>query len=728
MICYSNMGDKSQDYIYDFNLLASCCCTLMFILMTLMDVWRAWNRKAHWIPGQTLVLSAFTILLLTGSAKSYQNEVEVEALLNTLLGLVICGFMAYLLPGMARSDRWTVWGNLLSLTLTSILLARGRFKVLWGHSDNHKDSGPPPSDIILDYSFFWQVTKGPHRVWFVVSSAIIFLCIAFLILLLSSAVLAGKTIRHTMSHNISRALLCCYKSCGKGRCESPGDHVLKCWIVARVCQPDYVMARSDMTTFAGLLITVCLGILIVDWKLVQFTDYKEKLTQMSKAALVVQFVFVLLVSIVVLIRSLSVIMYYPTLSMRHPKSIPADMKADFHQTSSLTNKSIADVKENLFANLSGQLFRRKRIVDRALEGRVALYPYLIAYHVLLPVGDLLQKFLVSLSHICCFLTEICWFLSESALGLVRRLIMRRTEENVDQLTFSQYAEALSIIKMPGEIAYYLWIANERAFQRTEEHMKRGYEDGRSDSCKELIELIKQKARPTQDEGPPSVAQDVADEKTLSKRSWKLRAVSLIYTMVFFYDGSDSQHHDVTKAIRAYSEAWDFMDLVDSLDEEAKFPSFAADKDFDTIDKIWKKVLKNPTNTEELLKKVKNSFKGINAKESPVERACCIESQEKEGTRNYNMNYRISKAAKQNALESLTAMKSSAEKFHNLQCSLGKIIGECMSPMLDKALVENCNKWAQNGKEDEIYRAAFIAGKAKGVRKRLLNATNDEANE
>jgi hypothetical protein len=34
--------------------------------------------------------STFTIVLLSGSGKSYQNKVEVEVLLNTLLGLVIC--------------------------------------------------------------------------------------------------------------------------------------------------------------------------------------------------------------------------------------------------------------------------------------------------------------------------------------------------------------------------------------------------------------------------------------------------------------------------------------------------------------------------------------------------------------------------------------------------------------------------------------------------------------
>ena len=34
--------------------------------------------------------NTFTIILLSGSGKSYQNKVEVEALLNTLLGLVIC--------------------------------------------------------------------------------------------------------------------------------------------------------------------------------------------------------------------------------------------------------------------------------------------------------------------------------------------------------------------------------------------------------------------------------------------------------------------------------------------------------------------------------------------------------------------------------------------------------------------------------------------------------------
>jgi len=39
--------------------------------------------------------------------------------------------------------------------------------------------------------------------------------------------------------------------------------------------------------------------------------------------------------------------------------------------------------------------------------------------------------------------------------------------------FYKYKEILVIIRMPGEIGYSLWIANESAFKKTEKHMQQG---------------------------------------------------------------------------------------------------------------------------------------------------------------------------------------------------------------------------------------------------------------
>ena len=87
----------------------------------------------------------------------------------------------------------------------------------------------------------------------------------------------------------------------------------------------------------------------------------------------------------------------------------------------------------------------------------------------------------------------------------------------------------------------------------------------------------------------------------------MRAVSSIHFMIYFYDLANC--NVVNDSIKAYSQAWCFMDLVDSLDPEGHLVSLAADKDFDTIESIWKKTLQGSKMSNQLLEeKIKKPFK------------------------------------------------------------------------------------------------------------------------
>jgi hypothetical protein len=59
-----------------------------------------------------------------------------------------------------------------------------------------------------------------------------------------------------------------------------------------------------------------------------------------------------------------------------------------------------------------------------------------------------------------------------------------------------------------------------------------------------------------------------------------------------------------------------------------------------------------------------------------------------------------------------------EKMNYLQRKLAYFFHDCLEKELHKVLIEKCNKWAEEGKDEEIYRAAFIAGKAKGLRDKV----------
>ena len=54
-------------------------------------------------------------------------------------------------------------------------------------------------------------------------------------------------------------------------------------------------------------------------------------------------------------------------------------------------------------------------------------------------------------------------------------------------------------------------------------------------------------------------------------------------------------------------------------------------------------------------------------------------------------------------------------IHDLRCLLANLIAYCIGQELDKAVIENCGRWAKDGKEKEIMNAAFVVGQAKAVR-------------
>jgi len=97
---------------YEFT---SSICALIFVTLLLVDVWKAFGRKATWIPGQALVLSFLTIQFLhfidhlqvtrnssDQDLKDLQWTLLVwEQLVADIRRVMMCVFIAYLLPGIA---------------------------------------------------------------------------------------------------------------------------------------------------------------------------------------------------------------------------------------------------------------------------------------------------------------------------------------------------------------------------------------------------------------------------------------------------------------------------------------------------------------------------------------------------------------------------------------------------------------------------------------------------
>ena len=266
--------------------------------------------------------------------------------------------------------------------------------------------------------------------------------------------------------------------------------------------------------------------------------------------------------------------------------------------------------------------------------------------------------------------------------------------------------------MPGEMAYSLWIVNQWAFEKAENHMKQGIAKGKDDT-QELINILTDKTCSADGDATTSLPLVVNEDLTvdeekyhgdLGKKSRKMRAVSLIYCMIDFYE--DDMNSDVINdSICVYCQAWDFMDFVDSSDPDANLVSLTADKEFDTLQHVWDK--RSKPLLKQKIRPLVQKMKHLSKQGTPPP----LDTHDSEAWMPAVMRYNLYKTWK--AIDS-----NSIRKIYDLRCLLVNDIVHCIQNELDTALIKNCSKWAEDGKEEEIYRATFIAGKAKGLREKV----------
>lgn len=251
-------------------------------------------------------------------------------------------------------------------------------------------------------------------------------------------------------------------------------------------------------------------------------------------------------------------------------------------------------------------------------------------------------------------------------------------------------------------------------------MEQGIKNGGEDSEK-LIKLIKQH---------PELKNEDRNN-SLDGMSWKKRGVSLLYCMIHLYE--DINHFDtinvatkdniinknikeavdtaygtasdINDAVEACSDAWDLLDFVDSSG------NVLADKEFEDLRNMWQKHFEN---LEELKETIEHQ---LGATGAPEDWHGSLENWH--GSKDW-MNLTVC-CNLYKKLHKHFHLDETAENGHTrLQRKLANVICDCLLNELDKVLIKKCNEWAEEGNEEEIYSAAFIAGKAKELRAQILS--------
>eukprot|EP00253_Pinus_taeda_P004988 PITA_04988 len=667
--------------------LASCICAVTFIALLLMDAWKAWKGRMHWIRGGALSLSVLTMQLLTVIGNDNitdDNGHQIKRRVATLLEkdqlvidsrrLMLCVFIGYLVPGMARLHE--SWIDIATLVASVVVHMASELQFVWKY-------------IHANDEF-----SSKYSLWFTVYSTVLFIAIILLVVVLLCSALVGIGLDNITSHKIPLALSCCSNSAEEGKCKTIEDHILKCWIVARACRPDYVIARSVFSAFAGTVVTICVVVFAVKLKYVHHDILNNYLYQ-TTVFILLGFVFI--GWIVILIRWFTAVLYFPIYFPRNVSYIK-----DLWEISNGDLWAII-LGENPLANfLTDQLFLGRRIPERIKEENATVN-----------LMKVFAIFLLWLEMLIVLLSKACWLLSEIVFLMIRPCILSREKNmllsclNESALgIFREYRDALEITRLPGEKACSMWIANESAFKQTENHMKQGVEKGKNNS-KELINLLRCKTEAAEDEVDTSLERE-KHLKEVAKKSWKMRAVSLIKLMIYFYDGNE--WGPVNNAIQAYIQARDCMDMVEGFDWKCMLMSEAADSEFNSLQNIWTQYMKsNQRKVKDSMKLLEDNIKKPLRKDmeqlSKQETPAGIVNESKEW---------MTLAANISLHQKWNAIHDSANAVHNLESSLANVIFHCIQTELKKALIENCMEWAHDGMEEKILYAAFVAGKAKGV--------------
>lgn len=759
-----SFGESAGQGMTSIVLLVSA--VILFILLILKDGVRSLRIRAHWIPGDFLVLSALTIQLLNlistqGEPMNWQQR---DITLNEFWmihtsRIMLCVVIAYLIPAMANPGAEDFWGKILSLALTVFLHVISELYFI-----NPKSAG----SIIKS---LWPRQRGTNIRLYYIFAALIFSSFCMLLLLLGCANIAGRGIerivakktplilkeqveeddRHHHHHAYEGVRRAEEYHLYQFRCQEcwrrVEDAVLRTWIVARAYSLQYVIARSPLAASAAIIVAFQITITIVAGvrnspELVLCTA-RDRL---RFSITMMQCVFILIGWSMILWRWVRAVAYFGNWSScfrmedfwtRHLKELQQAEKNKLPQSQLLHAKI-----ENLVVNQSTKI----------------TLPGLLLY---LVIG--VQWFTVSFS-------KACWLASQI---LFPKILTGKYQSKLKKGYSHYYKEILEGVQMLGETPESLWLANCPSIPKAVNIISRGKEHGQR-KCEHLVEFLSTKRthrglglsclEPNKPQtGLKYLCKRTPVEGTqqppegMSRKQWKMTAVSLLSIIVQLSPicAETGKEHPSTSLIfppkvakdclDAYSQAWEIIDFVDKADTEAdditseaahEITNDAADIYFG---KLRKKELLPVSNSREgstpdivtaALAALKTESK--RKTETPV----IIKpagSKSKEKTQgcpdrwNGSDSIDWSAAAWGSAVYKLcNSIECNEETDVNdllkeLEGCLADIINECLEK-IQHLLILNCRKWAVKSDERKIAKALYTAGKARKIMEMLRDKT------
>ncbi|GLJ42187.1 hypothetical protein SUGI_0873500 [Cryptomeria japonica] len=734
---------------------------VIFTFSILVDVWKAYSRKAHWVPSHYLVLSAFIIQLL--SLLCGQSTLSKDALgkagnvLKHDLWMIhssrvmLCVVMAYLMPSMAARGSIEFWGKLSALGITIVLQMSSELYRVYLHAKTH--------------NVIWSGRKVTSEHAFVGSAIIITISFVLLLLLLACAHFASLGIQVIFSQKIPLILPSERDADVKQwRWRDVEDKVLKAWIVARAYTPEFIIAKSPLSSSAAVMLWLLIGSSMIGWFMSGPSLKTHGTFNLLKLAVTfLQVAFILIGWVIVTWRSGIAAGYY---LKWHSETWRTICKVEDFWTRHI--KDLIRAKElKLLPEERLDTEVHKLVVKQTTKNQI---PRMFLYLMMM-----VQWLTVSFSKLC-WIISVSFFQSRCMSGLCC-ILPKQSAKEFEK--FSNYEKVLEGLEMLDETRESLWIANKRSIAKAKDLITHGNHDGET-SCKELVALL---ARRKERDGldlssfdPKEAAggfkylwqmTSIEDCKPLevekqfveaTKTSWKMTAVSLISIIIHLSpvcnssecsDAFGNTSHDfppkeVKDSLKAYSQAWEILDFVDAH-EDNRITCKAADELFITLEtSVDKEVLPprrifhttsecsfiaidelaeqskrkvyNPRGLDIISAMVnrlglKSKVEKTKAEGGDLESGGAYDSMDWKEVAGGNAVYKLCKSIARNY------NADTRELLEELQLALADIIYASIAKA-KLIIVERTSKWAKQSDENSIARALYITGKATALMKEV----------
>ncbi|GLJ07996.1 hypothetical protein SUGI_0079260 [Cryptomeria japonica] len=717
----------------------------------------SWCRGAFWVPGEALVLTGLTIQILgyieAQNINVTEKKREIQSLVESQLSIdcarvTMCVFVGFLLPRMASASSGTRWSNILALLISISTHISTEVYVI----HNAKDVRP---------------LKEERVSWFIGSGGVLLLSIIGLIVLLGYVVIAGKFISENLSRRIPHSLSEDKYSIDEDKSENVEEaqkrfeyEILRTWVVTRVCQPEYVIARSMFSAATGGIVTCCVALFVV--KVILLRSLVNRVPLFS-----LQCVFILIGWTFIFYRWWTSVIYFREVkeSWHNSRHVFLAGVSRYFQLQEIifgfTVYDLMGVKNSVvFLKFrKSKCYHKIKVylkslgtVIKVLISAFLVAPWLAFYFTTASVTIFMSMFFWALMALLCrnkCMLFLCKF---------RKKMWLSVDSDED---LKRYKNVLESVVIYGEDPVSLWTANRSTFKNIKSSMGRAFDTGKD--CKELINLMRYS------NSELNFLDHITHFKEMLKyfpgvneQPWRMIALSLVKMIIEVGDSfppDDEQSNSIVQeAVLAYKQARDLMDFSDCPDNvhvnaesfstsnmEAFLLRYKAEREFRALKKMYrhwkfgrqvnheddsvvealdkctpklfecsaciKNQFKRSLYSRMLAKNSKNpcesiysaTFKHFESLDKKVRMGCaCWE----DVASTYSL-LQVSKFIKEQEIGDSQLLLDFLRSF------LANVVCQSLSGLLEK-VVESCNIWAAHFEEEKISKAIDIAGKAWAV--------------